>query len=659
MAWTTRQRPPESREEDTWLSDEQMRSVVPSEALPFQPPVPTSTVSNGEYMPFPQTRDQQHVEHRIKEMAGEAAKKLGQSVSQYLAGTGGMAIAFIAMNEVYGKMFKVDKEEVYESIASTERGLPEDVFVFDDQTHMIRTSKNDPHGLRAMTQGPGPASTAAGFHKNPYNGGHGNPEGPDEFGRMWFSWSPSELLAEFPPNPGPGTTAEGQFHLGQYILREYLQSQVSASIISNVTASLVDLPGGPKPPSNISDALQNMLLTGWQTSQCRDFINQLAGSRRAYSHAQLFPGPGNLHDPVFGDYTQWQIEFCNPDSWKGYNVAYSASAAPENQFMQWRLDDEAIAYPMYQVIMANRGKLRTNPGFFNICIHKGLQAVLSGPFDERDNPQNGNPDDIMKVANDWPEFNFIIYHSCFRPHGWALQALVDVLNMRGANEPITLTDSDGRRVPNIRWTTQFAQICAGKYVAGSEPSSQAPSSELPLPNMYAELGSTMATTITTFPTVFAHLMGQLLHYMGSDRIIFGTDSLWYGGPQWQVEALWRFQIPEQICEEWGYPQITDEDKRKILGANSAGLYGLTDRERIQIGRTGSAYSTGNLSRYSDYMKPGSAIDDVLQGPGYPAPVQKGNLIPNDNLTLVKQRYREAGGGRTDLPHGWVAKRGHS
>ena len=65
----------------------------------------------------------------------------------------------------------------------------------------------------------------------------------------------------------------------------------------------------------------------------------------------------------------------------------------------------------------------------------------------------------------------------------------------------------------------------------------------------------MASMIVTFPTVWAHLIGQLLYYMGDDHIVFGSDSLWYGGPQWQIDALWRFQIPDQIQDKWKYPSL--------------------------------------------------------------------------------------------------------
>ena len=62
--------------------------------------------------------------------------------------------------------------------------------------------------------------------------------------------------------------------------------------------------------------------------------------------------------------------------------------------------------------------------------------------------------------------------------------------------------------------------------------------------------------------------------MGEDRILFGTDSVWYGSPQWQIEAFWRIQIPEEMRKKWGYPELTERAKRKILGLNSAKLYGI-------------------------------------------------------------------------------------
>ena len=438
----------------------------------------------------------------------------------------------------------------------------------------------------------------------------------------------------------------------------YLQAQTSISIISNANIALFTPPGGgvPGPASNITESLVSEILTGYQTSQCRDFINSLAGSRRAFAHAQIYPGVGNLKDPAFGDYTQWQVDYCQPDSWKGYCVAEAASAFPGAEFTQWRLDDEAIAYPTYAVIAANRHQRRRHPGFFNICIHKGLSASGTQPGGPNNTPQYGNPDDIVKVATDWPEFNFIIYHSCIRPSFWVLQSLQDIENQPGAMQPTVLTDSYGHSVPNIRWTTQFAQIAAGRYEAGAEPTSTSPSSRHRLRNVYAELGTTMASMIVTFPTVWSHLIGQLLHYMGSDHIVFGSDSLWYGGPQWQIDALWRFQIPEQLQERWHYPALDERAKRQILGLNSARHYGLFGRDARAVGTPGSAYRQGSLANYAASMAPGSPIDTVLQGVGYPTPVTPVNLIPNDNFTRAKKQLAETGTGRNNARLGWVRTR---
>ena len=70
-------------------------------------------------------------------------------------------------------------------------------------------------------------------------------------------------------------------------------------------------------------------------------------------------------------------------------------------------------------------------------------------------------------------------------------------------------------------------------------------------------------------------MGILFKYLGADRIVWGTDSTFYGSPQWQIEAFWRLQIPEEFRRRYGYPEITPEMKRKVLGLNSARLYGMT------------------------------------------------------------------------------------
>src|SRR5207247_7407284 len=88
------------------LNEEQIAQCARAdEAETFRSPVPTQMVSNGEYMPVPQTKSQKQMEERIKELAESASKKLGISRRRFLAGSGGMAASFLAMTDVFGRFF--------------------------------------------------------------------------------------------------------------------------------------------------------------------------------------------------------------------------------------------------------------------------------------------------------------------------------------------------------------------------------------------------------------------------------------------------------------------------------------------------------------------------------------------------------------------------
>jgi hypothetical protein len=267
----------------------------------------------------------------------------------------------------------------------------------------------------------------------------------------------------------------------------------------------------------------------------------------------------------------------------------------------WRHDDEAVAYPTFELVQKTYQKLKTRkPGFNNICVHKGLAP---GPPD----PERGHPRDLPKAAKDWPNLNFITYHACIQPAFFLYDSLQEVKSGK-------LREG----VPDISWTTEYAHVVA------------------PFKNCYAEIGTTWASSIVTFPTVAAHIMGQLLKFMGPDRIVFGSDSVWYGSPQWQIDALWRFQIPEELRKRYGYPEITEADKRKILGLNSAKLYGIQE------------VSTHDLAKYKpvpkDYEKRMSKeLKTIMELPGYTA----------DNMSRFKENYRASGAEPSHRQYGWI------
>lgn len=549
-------------------------------------PIPTRMVSNGEYMPAPQTGKQRNVEGRIQELAESASKKLGIDRRQFLAGTGGMAAAFVAMNEVFGRFFDVDPVEMFEPVVYAAAGAPRDMFVFDDQLHLVRGSnKGGGAALRALAQG---ASSAPRFQSNPYN-----PKGlPDERGEVWGVWNPA--LVGLPIN-------DGNAQIVQFIKDVFLDSQVTVGLLSNVTASAVSIGAeARRAPRNVSEALRGEILTAAQTAAARNFVNQISGSTRMLAHGLLYVGKGNLA------YIQEQTEQNEPDSWKGYNISNAAKVDddPNSLMRQWRHDDEAVAYPTFELIEKLYQKVKQKkPGFNNICVHKGLAP---GPPD----PLRGHPGDMPKAAKDWPNLNFITYHSCIQPAFFLGESLQEVKSGK-------LREG----VPDISWTTEYAALVA------------------PFKNVYAEIGTTWASSVVTFPTVAAHIMGQLMKFMGPDRILFGSDSVWYGSPQWQIEAFWRFQIPEELRKKYGYPELTQEAKRKILGLNSAKLYGIKD------------VRAKDLARYKpvpkDYEKRMSKeLKTLMEFPEYTA----------DNMSRYREKYVASGGAPSHTRYGWVRSR---
>lgn len=574
-----------------WLDDhglldaEQYAKLRRADEAGLDPtPIPTRVISNGEYMPPPQSEQQRQVEARIGELAESASKRLGISRRQFLAGAGGTAAAFVAMNEIFGRFFDVDPVEMFEPLAAQEASPPRDMFVFDDQLHVVRGTRGEAgRALRAIAQGP--TASTPDMPRNPFN-----PDGqPDERGETWGVWNPE--LVGLPNSPE-------NYLMVQFIKDVYLDSQVTVGLLSNVTASVLDDGREIRPPRNAREAMEGEVLTAGQTAAARDFVNEISGSTRMLAHGLLYVGRGNL------EWIQQQIDENRPDSWKGYNISNAAKVDndPQSLMRQWRHDDEDVAYPTFELIRQNYERLKdSRPGFNCICVHKGLAP---GPPD----PERGHPGDMPKAAADWPDLNFITYHAAIQPAFFMHDALQEVQSGQ-------LREG----VPDIRWTTEYATLVA------------------PFSNVYAEIGTTWASTIVTFPTVAAHLMGQLMKFMGPDRIVFGSDSVWYGSPQWQIEALWRFQIPEELRERYGYPEITEADKRKILGLNSARLYGIEGVE------------SGNLEERfkpvpADYeQRMSTEFKTIMEFPGYVA----------DNMARFKSSYVDLALPPHHNRYGWV------
>ena len=250
----------------------------------------------------------------------------------------------------------------------------------------------------------------------------------------------------------------------------------------------------------------------------RSWINELTSSPRVISHGFFSPDMGQQNL----EFMHAQLEKIKVDAWKGYTGWPRAKGVE-----RWRIDDEKVAYPALQFARKN--------GIRNICLHKGL------PFPG--DPSRWSPMDVPKAAIDFPDMNFLIYHSGFRDVQEVMPAVRD----------------NFQKTSYIPWTSD---ICAWKK---KNPQ---------VKNVYMEMGSTFAVMVSSSPLLAAHVMGMIIDAFGPDNVLWGTDSVWWGSPQWQIEAFRRLEMPEDLTKRFGWQPLTDAVKRKIFGLNAARVYGV-------------------------------------------------------------------------------------
>ncbi|MBC2716340.1 MAG: amidohydrolase [Desulfobacteraceae bacterium] len=102
------------------------------------------------------------------------------------------------------------------------------------------------------------------------------------------------------------------------------------------------------------------------------------------------------------------------------------------------------------------------------------------------------------------------------------------------------------------------------------------------PNVYVCLSLLLPWSISS-PRNFAKIIGEALRWVGPDKIIWGTDYAGYGVQfRTGVMGMREFQIPKDMQKSYGYPAITDEDRKKIFGENLGKLLGVdTTKRRIK------------------------------------------------------------------------------
>lgn len=363
-------------------------------------------------------------------------------------------------------------------------------------------------------------------------------------------------LTKWAAGAGVNPEIEGApMDLSRYKMENYLKE---IFLDSDTTVSL--LSGAP-----FDDPAWWLLSNDAIQNACQS-VNKMAGTVRMLGHTVITP-----KYPDWMDEVDRAIEVLKPVSWKSYTIGDPFGPSK----YAWRLDDEELMYPFYEKAI--------NSGINTICIHKGLmprdyEKAFAGTW------ESATVNDLGKAAKDWPDMNFVIYHAALRP--W-------------------LSDSPDAEMEQfekdsyIQWSTDLARI----------------PQEFDVNNVYAEIGTTFASTCVTNPRFCAAFLGQLVNEMGADRVVWGTDSVWYGSPQWQIEAMRRLEIPDDIMESQGWStQLGAGDgeiKNKIFGGNSAELYKV---ETENIAMDTKPFEQDKIARIkADYIAMGNERSNKSYG----------------------------------------------
>ena len=338
---------------------------------------------------------------------------------------------------------------------------------------------------------------------------------------------------------------------GNYVKEIYMDSDTKVALLSN---SPSDVPG-------------DWFIPQEHVFKTRDTVNQNAGSRRMMAHFTFTPG-----QPGWLEKVDEAIERFKPDSWKGYTVGDNTHK--ELAAFPWHADDQKLMYPFYEKIAKS--------GIRNVCIHKGLFTPSVAERFPRLLPY-ADVSDIGRAAKDWPQLNFVIYHSAYR---WV-----------GGNPADGMAEFD--KTGRSSWVSDLADIPA----------------KFGVDNVYGDLGQLFAWTSVAEPRLSAALMGILVKGLGADRIVWGTDAVWTGAPQWQIEGLRRLEIPEDMRQKHGFQPLGAADgavKTAIFSGNTARIYGLE---------------------------------------------KHAGIVNRDRFAAIKADYQENGPGRSNLRYGYVSKPG--
>jgi predicted TIM-barrel fold metal-dependent hydrolase len=376
--------------------------------------------------------------------------------------------------------------------------------------------------------------------------------------------------AEFVKNMGFQLKNDAEAYSFRNFVKEmFFDSETAMVVISGVPnrEELRDATGKVLEGRERTPGGRGRVLPSWVMADARKQINDLAGSQRALNQGNLAPNhywdkaTNSIDKAACLEQMERELQVYGISSWKWY-----CHTDPGRSGGGFQLDDDNAQW----FIEESRKR-----GLKLVSVHKGYS------YQSRTLGHLANPKDVEKAALRNPDFNFVVYHSAIK---------------HGSSEPNWLENN--KYNPN---TGDFEWHSILMDIKKRNPK---------INNVYCEVGSFFNTLAIVHPEMCMHGMGKNIKTYGADHVVWGTDCLWWGSPQWAIDAFKRFQISDEMCEKFGYKKITKEDKAKIFGLNAARLYNVDVKAR----RT---------------------------------------AMPADALDKMKIVYLDRGGQRDNAAYGWV------
>jgi hypothetical protein len=511
--------------------------------LPLEPPIWLGSYSNGEIF-HEQTPRERRIRQLVLERADEGARRLGVERREFLASMAGLATTLSVIN-------------LASCGSSDGSGLGGSGNGGSGGPGGSGPGGSGPGGSGPGGSGPGGAGGSSGGSPDggPVGAGGGGATDAGGYYDVGTDTLDGAQICSIALDPSKEFIFDLQTHhvnrsnqtyqvflsvlpqgaCGKGIPGCYLRNEYIAKMFleSNTTVAVL---------SGIPAVDEQNPLNNDEIAASRDAINMLARSQRSVNHAMVLP---NYNHAAQLEGMQRVKEQFGVGAWKCYTPWGPQNTGGSAPGGFW-LDDAATGIPFIE-----RGRALNVKVF---CCHKGLP--LPG-F----NPNYTSPRDVGVVAKRFPDCSFVIYHSAFQQAGSVPEGPYQEGSVQGINSLITALKS-----------------------AGVGPNQ----------NVYGELGTTW-NSVMNDTNQAAHVIGKLLLHVGENNVVWGTDSIWYGSPQPQIEAFLRFQISAQFQQQYGYPALTNEIKRKILGLNAARVYGI-DPNAVRCG-----INRGDLAQVKEWL----------------------------------------------------------